>query len=683
MKRTLLAGVMLLAAASVARSEIVVYPDYPAAIERDGAYEVSVAQGAVSRPLVVWNHCEKSVLAQRTHGGDVNRRFCEFAFDGGAVRVDIAVRRDVRAYKVFPSNLRLRHAFSNGVVSVWLEKPAYFGIQVNDSDKSILSVFADAPETDVPRENAPGVMFVDGWVDATSPDGVIETDDRVKEIYLAPGAVLNARLRVKGRGTRLHGRGIVLDPMSDIFRFDQNRNTKRGVVSVVSDCTVEGVKLVDARTFNLLAYGRGIRLGNVKAMASMMCTDGLTAGGSDLLVENSWFYVGDNALVVSGLKNSVFRNVTIGTSCSAVFPQGTNLNVLMEDVNVFRADESLVANVYNGVLRRNNKWSEMNDTLQKREPDPQDLRHQAQDFTFRGFSAVDCTMHTKLFRGWNMGTLPKRFVFEDLAIPHAVGHADWRRIGRTDGRQIEVRNDPEKYLITGNYTIAVTNLCLGGRPANGFAAWSVKGATNELHLTVGTRETGRQMAMVPNRVETDWTCPASRREPAEPARTNLLEDRPATRSIWQRSPSWMVKLDATTRDERGAVVYRLTQCEKDAGMQAVVTERFRTAGNGRYLLSFDVRAKSETPFGLQLKLVSNEQTLKGSFPEIACGEWTHYEWDFDTDFDFKVFDLLSVGLFVTAPADEVCFRNLSLCRNKYNAKEKSVKSMRDENRRPK
>lgn len=589
----------LLACSPVARvavAAVTVYPDYPAAIERDGAYDVSVMQGRRRARLVVWNHCEKSALTGRTHGGDVNRRFCEFAFDGGPVRVDIAARRDVRCYKVFPSNLRLRHSFRDGVISVWLEKPAYFGIQLNDSDKSILSVFADAPETGAPRKGAPGVMFVEGWMDATSPDGVIETGDKVKEIYLAPGAVLNARLRVKGHGTRLRGRGMVLDPMSDIFRFDQNRNTKRGLVSVASGCVVEGVKLVDARTFNFLAWGKGVRFRNVKVMASMMCSDGLTAGGSDLRVEDSWFYVGDNALVVSGLKDSVFRNVAIGTSCSAVFPQGTNLNVLMEDVNVFRADESVVANVYNGALRRNNKWNEMDGGVQKREPGPQDLAPQRQDFTFRALSAVDCTMHTKLFRGWNMGTLPKRFVFEDLAIPHAVGWADWRRIGRTGGSQIEVRNDPKKYLITDNYTLAVTNLYLGGKPADGFAAWSVKGATNELHLTVGRRETGRQMALGPCRAEVNWTCPASRREKSEQVRKNLLEDRPATRSIWQRVPSWMVKLDATTRDEKGAVLYRLTQCEKGAGMQAVVTERFRAAGNGRYRLSFDVKAKSENPY---------------------------------------------------------------------------------------
>lgn len=640
---------------------LTVYPDYPAAIERDTTYGASVTQGDDSRPLVVWNHCEKSVLASRTHGGDVNRRFCEFAFDGEGVRVDIAVREDVRAYKVFPANLRLRHAFKDGVISVWLEKPAYFGIQLNDYDKTILSVFADAPEADAPRKGSEGVMYVEGWVDAPMPEGVIETGEDVREIYLAPGSVLNARLRINGRGTRLHGRGMVLDPFGDIFRFDQNRNVRRGLVNFLApDCSAEGVKLVDARTFNFMGWRPNLAYRNVKVLASMMCSDGITSGGEGLKVEHVWLYVGDNALVVSGVKGGVYRDVTIGTSCSAVFPQGTNRGVTLEEVNVFRADESLVANVYNGALRRNNKWNEMNGSLQKKEPDPQDLQPQANEFVFRGLSAVDCTMFSKFFRGWNMGTLPKVFVFEDLVIPHAIGGADWKRIGKTDGLQIDIRNDPAKYLNTANYAIAVTNLWLGGESAAAFKPGTVKASADELRLTVGKAETGRQMALAPSRVEVNWACPAPRRRKPGAASANLLEDRPATRSVWQRCPSWLVKLDATTRDETGAVLYRLTQCEKGAGMQAVVTERFRSAGNGRYRLSFDFKAKSDTPFGLDVKFVSNEKTVRGKIPSVTLGEWTHHESDFALDFDSGVFDLLSVGFFADAPADEILFRNIRL-----------------------
>ena len=86
MKSVSASGLVLLALglcgdwAPAAQNALVKYPDYPAAIERDTAYQVRVRQGESRRALVIYNHCEKSVLADRTRGGDVNRRFCEFAF---------------------------------------------------------------------------------------------------------------------------------------------------------------------------------------------------------------------------------------------------------------------------------------------------------------------------------------------------------------------------------------------------------------------------------------------------------------------------------------------------------------------------------------------------------------------------------------------------------------------------
>ncbi len=118
MKNRILCWVGAVFALAASRAELVVYPDYPEQIERDYAYAVRVVQDDVRKPLTVYNHCEKSILNPRTRGGDVNRRFCEFAFSGGPVRVDIRVTEDVRCYKVFPSRLRLKSAFADGVISV-------------------------------------------------------------------------------------------------------------------------------------------------------------------------------------------------------------------------------------------------------------------------------------------------------------------------------------------------------------------------------------------------------------------------------------------------------------------------------------------------------------------------------------------------------------------------------------
>lgn len=646
---------------------VVVYPEYPAAITRDTEYAVQVEQEGVRRPLVVYNHCEKSILAGRTHGGDVNRRFCEFAFSGAPVRVDIRVSRDVSSYKVFPSRHRLKSAFRDGVVSVWLDRPVYFGIQLNDSDKTILSVFADAPEKadEIPQKGAPGVLYVEGWVDAPGADGFLETPKDLKEIYLAPGAVLNARLKIVAKGLRMHGRGMVLDPLSDIFRYDQTQNTARGVIRVAApDVTLDGFKVIDARTFNLMSWAPNTTFRNVKLLASMMCSDGFTNGHRGFRAENCWLYVGDNALVVSGVTGAVYRDIAIGTSCAAIFPQGDNAAVTMENIDVFRADDGLINNWHNETLRRNNKWSEMNAGKAHKEKDPQDLRHLAHEFFFRNLSAVDCTLFSHFFSGHNMGTLPKTFAFDGCSVPGSTGRSDWRAIGKTDGVAIDTRNDPKRWLVTDNYALTFTNLWIGGVRST-FPASAFNNPTN-VAVAYATTDAPPEVPLAADRHVVTWKAPV-RPRPAVDLHANLVAEAPKTKSVWQRVPSWLVKLEATHRDEAGRVIYRLVQCEKSAGMQAVVTDGFLARGNGRWTVAFDLRARSENPFSLRVQLISNEKTFERKIPVLAAAAadltpWKRYEVTFDTDFDPVVTDLVAVSLTATDTADEIAFRNLSFSR---------------------
>lgn len=682
MNKTLLSA-FAISAAMASFGGVVVYPEYDARIERDYAYAVRVSQGPEKKRLVVYNHCEKSALTTRTRGGDVNRRFCEFAFDGGPVRVDIGVCEDVKSYAVFPSRLGLKSEFKNGVISVWVEKPAMFGIRLNDYDKTILSVFAEAPEdaAKVPRKGDPNVMYVEGWVDPPGEDGVTVVESPVKEVYIAPGAVLNSRLVVRSKGAYIHGRGMMLDPMSDIFRFDQTKNTRRGFLNIGAEgVVVEDVKLVDARTFNYCSWAKDVVYRNVKALSSMMCTDGMTNGGRNLRVDGAWLYVGDNALVVSGIKGDVlYRDVAIGTSCNAIFPQSSNEGVVMENIDIFRADEGCIKNSYNGVLRRNTKWNEMNAGEAKKEPGPQDLVHQTQEFTFRNFSAVDCILFSRFFSAGNMGTLPKTFAMSDVCIPFTTGRDDWHTIGKTNGHLVAVMHDSAKWLDSDNYTLAITNFWVGGARMDAIPAEKIKNG-DRISVSVVNTRAKPAVPPVPDRHVVDWTCPwkvyvggalqrdvrlarpkeGERRLAPPDAGENLLADRASTRSAWQRCPSWLVKLDATEKDG-DARVYRLTQCERNAGMLNVFTDAFLWHGNGNYRLSFEARARCGDPVPFEAHLLSNEKRATAKFTIPNDDAWHRFDISLATDFDMGVTELAALFLKAASlPADEVCFKNLSL-----------------------
>ncbi len=671
------------ATAMSASAELVIYPEYPAQIERDYAYAVTVTQGGVTRSIPVYNHCEKSALWWRTHGGGVNRRFCEFAFSGAPVRVDIAVCEDVTSYSVFPASRKLRSRFRDGVISVLVERPTMFGIRLNDYDKTILSIFADAPEdpAKIPQKGDPGVLFVDGWMDATEEDGTIRVKEPLREVYVAPGAVLNARLSVSAPRAYIHGRGMILDPFSDIFRFDQNKNSRRVVLVVggtAEGAVVEDVKIVDARTYNYSSWAPDVTFRNVKALSSMMCSDGFTNGGNGLTVDGAWLYVGDNGLVVSGLRDSVYRNVAIGTSCNAVFPQSGNENVAIENLDVFRADEGFLRNSYNSALNRDTKWDELDGSPAKKSPGPQDRKAKPQSFAFRNVSAVDCVLFSRFFRAGNMGTLPKPFTFENLAIPFPTGSDCWRDIGKTNGPLVTIYHDPAKWLISDNYSIAITNFWLGGERADAIPADKVDNG-DRVAITVANDGGDPAIPVRANRRAVNWTCPykvyvgealqrdwrlvdktkGEQRLPPPPAGENLLADRPATRSAWQRCPSWLVKVDATTMDG-DARVYRLTQCEKNAGIQNVVTEAFLRHGSGTYRLAFDARATAPEPVPLEMRITSNEKSVSKKTSIPNDGAWHRFEEELDVDFDLAVCDLAAVFLKSEIAADEICFKYLSL-----------------------
>ena len=657
---------------------LVTYPEYPQCIERDYAYGVRVTQGSKTCPLVVYNHCEKSVLSGRIHGGDINRRFCEFAFSGKGVRVDIQVREDVSCYKVFPARLRLKHSFQEGVISVWLDKPEYFGIQLNDDNNTILSILADAPEDPalIPDKNDPHVIYVEKWLDAPERDGNLVTDNSIRQIYVAPGAVLNARLKIKGKGTLVNGRGMILDPMSDIFRYDQMKNKELGfLVSYALDIVVRDVKLVDARTFNYISV-KNTKFYNVKAFSSMMCSDGFTICGKDTLIDHAWIYVGDNGLVLSGVNGMTIRNVAIGTSCKAIFPQGTfnKIPAELENIDVFRADEGLLQNMYNGTK------------------DPK--KQQSVAVHLKNVSAVDSTLFPLIFSGFDMGELPKTFDFENCSVPDPTGVPLYNSIGK-QGVAVSVRNG-KKYLFTNNYTINFTNLYIAGSPVTSLPDNRLSGKEN-MKLSFQIKPTNDFLPMKPDRHEVSYVYPYKVfigdslqrlkiqpkiqkdgtlrieapalngscsydkekgiiRYPYRSSHENLVADTLKTKSIWQRAPSYQARLE--TLFEGKNVIYNLSNVQKNAGMQCNLTDKLLSSGKGTYILKFDAKVKKGTSDVMGIELLSNE---KHFIKEVKLTDnWKSYEVKFVSDFDPQVTKLISLWFrFNKNPIENAQLKNLS------------------------
>ena len=77
-----LSGLLLSKEDYLAQTRLDIYPEFPAKINRNYDYKVSVTQGSRTENLPVYNHTMEYHVDSRSIGGDLYRRFSTFAFSG-------------------------------------------------------------------------------------------------------------------------------------------------------------------------------------------------------------------------------------------------------------------------------------------------------------------------------------------------------------------------------------------------------------------------------------------------------------------------------------------------------------------------------------------------------------------------------------------------------------------------
>ena len=418
------------------QNRLEIYPEFPEQVRRDYSYSVTVTQGDKTAKIPVYNHEMNSAVSRNPNCGiDGHRRFSAFAFSGEQVRVDIEVKRDFEFYSLMPSAKNFRHEYKDGVISVWLEKPEYFMIRLDDRDESILSVFADYPEfpDDVDLDD-PNTIRVEGWYEVDG--GVLELTEPGKTVYIAPGAVLHARIDVKANYTRVIGRGAIIDPFENFAKYSRDiiNDNKGGLMIYIwpdaNDAQIDGIFLLDAQCFNIATRGKRADIRNTKVLSTIISTDGISAfiGSSGTLVEHCFIYCGDNTMVFSS--GITYRDMLVGTTCAAIYPQDDVYDVLLEDIHVFRADDAIIDNIYNA-----------------------GQKHTGIDMTINNIDTVDCTYAPRIIRCRNMGGNPKNFTIRNLSV------GAYGLMQTQSGILVE---NMDGYLDTYNYTFNITNYAIDG-----------------------------------------------------------------------------------------------------------------------------------------------------------------------------------------------------------------------------
>ncbi len=395
------------------QDNLTIYPEFPDRIYRDYQYTVSVTKGDKTAEIPVYDHAFDSYMNRNGEGSDRHRRFSTFAFSGEGVRVDIKVNKSFSSYSVMPSVKNFKHEFKDGVISVYLDKPEYFVLRLDDSDDSILSVFADYPEypfeVDTDDDNT---MVIDGWVDGNIRRGITTIDKAGTTVYIKAGSVFNSKIDIMADDVRVIGRGAVVDPFGNALAYNINAAPGKTLVQTMNDNTVvDGIHMLNARSFNFEAIGKskdaqsiGTRVYNTKILSTEICSDGITFcwESKDSLAERCFVYNGDNALVFE--ENCTYRDITVGTTCAAMYPQTDVVNVSLEGIHVFRADDGIIDNIWNGSGEGGIGFGTGKDAMK------------FENVVIDGVDAVDCVYAPRFFRGQNQGQKLKDITIKNVSL---------------------------------------------------------------------------------------------------------------------------------------------------------------------------------------------------------------------------------------------------------------------------
>ncbi|MBB6145547.1 hypothetical protein HNQ77_003508 [Silvibacterium bohemicum] len=297
-----------------------------------------------------------------------NYYFLNFDLQGKA-KISITAPSDdywAQGVEVQPWRENIRPVLKGRTLTFTLDHPAKLSItRPGDhlAGAEMLFLFANPPETDAPKPDAPGIRYYGPGVYKASIDA--KSGDT---IYLAPGAVVLGSLNLWGVDkVKVYGRGVI------VYDGPQNPNDDTGWRHIVnwhviamdsaSNISISGITcVVRSRTWMIqMKDSHFITFDNVKVIGGSAANanqDGMDwLGGGDTLVRNSFIRAADDVfamqsnwegydkLAIPGhpVENITIENSVVSTSISNVVRAGwpdkdfNATNFVMRDSDVIHA----------------------------------------------------------------------------------------------------------------------------------------------------------------------------------------------------------------------------------------------------------------------------------------------------------------------------------------------------------
>ncbi len=599
-------------------NKLVIYPEYPELIKRNNDYKVVVNQGSESHEIPVYNYVRQSANVREDWMDDY-RRFAEFAFEGEGVRVDITVNMSFSSYTLMPSAHNYKSEVNGNVISVYLDKPATFMIRLGDRTNTMLTVFTEKPEEEIPDRNDPNVIFVDKWL---APEEKVINLTSDQTLYIAPGAVLYSRISGRGENIKILGRGMILDP-HDTRTYNIHGETEIVIFHDSKNVTIKGVKTYDGHFYHLYMENcDGAVIDGFKMMSNIISTDGMTIRDcKNFKFSNIYGDVCDDSMVCHGnIENVSFDEIIIGSTCGVFSFVGLKKNLTFNNIHIFRASEAVFKNLYTS--------------------NPDNLFGGT---VIQNLDTVDCAWWNGLLVSNGQGRGHKEFVFKNLSLrtPHGNCNQSTPEKDRTH-RFIGIGNGSEFFInlenlwIDGKLITSADQLVLNDK--------SEDGAT--INVTVN-EDTANGLPVKPNTVYLDKPYTAPEKQYAPYTLGEELFDNGGFEDGAGEWGSCMFIHPYLVSDEvhSGKYAMHMPIIRPWMGITIGLVERYLRAGKGKYRLSFWTKLKHDSKPGMvtaSIELTYGEATETESIKSFATRErfelkpeWSENVFEFELDIEPK------------------------------------------------
>jgi len=343
----------------IAINEVKVYQALPGNQYLSDRYEVKITKDGVSQNSYVYkdpNNDQRWFTQWPTKEVfmTLENHFTTFSFSGQAVvQIKLPKRTAISSVVVRPLSKNLSASINGNTISIPLDGPANFFVEIDGEKRYPLFIFANAPEVNVPSpQDANVIYFGPGVHEIGYKDGPMQNIPAGKTVYLAGGAYVKGVLKtnVQGGTILIRGRGILSG--IDIPGYSAYNGMIEARQATVN---IEGIILVDSPQGyqGIVSWGNGSVVSNVKILSWAMESDAGALGANSQI--SNCFYKMNDDIIKPTQPGMLFKdNIVWQQMNGSVIMLGWNsttqgINATVSGLDVIGCDVGGVPNTTNAV----------------------------------------------------------------------------------------------------------------------------------------------------------------------------------------------------------------------------------------------------------------------------------------------------------------------------------------------